>query len=214
MVTQPLGYTGVKVRPFVTTDFQGVASFDEPPAAGVNVAYRPNKDLTFSLTNWIGPGLVLGPGKALHPPYEGGAYGSSIANVLSNWQGPNLSANRGGTLYFVDANIVWRPADDLTLSAEYLLATTPTSGGTFGWSGAMLLANYDLTDHWSLFGRASYLDDHDWLVTGTFQDIYEVSGGVSYRFTDKIELRAEYRHDSSNAAGNLDTVSIDFTAGF
>src|SRR3989440_8201178 len=169
MVTQPLGDTGVKLRPFVSADFQGAWMFDQPPSAGLIAEYEPNKELRFSLTNWVGPGFVLYGGKPLRHPFPNEAYGYDGAAVVENWQGPNLVAERGGTLYFVDANATWRPRRDLTLALEYLLGRTGTSEGPWGWHGWMALIDYDLTDHTHLFARWSALDDSDWLITGIFQ---------------------------------------------
>jgi hypothetical protein len=215
MVTQPLGGTGVTLRPFVSADFQGEFNFDQSPSAGMTVEYRPNRDFDFAITQWVGPGVVLYGGEELRMPYKGGVYGEdSPTGVIGNWQGPHLVAERGGTLYFLDAKAIWHPYNDLTLSAEYLMGTSRTHLGRWGWAGMMGLANYDLTDHWSLFGRVSYLDDNNWLITGAFHRLYEFSGGIGYRFNDRLEVRGEYRHDYSNKLGDADTVSIHLTAGF
>ena len=214
MVTQPIGDTGITLRPLVSADFQGEYDFNQSPAAALQAEYRPNRQFNFSVTNWVGPGIVPSGGHALQYAYNDNGYGENAANLIANWQGPNINADRGGTLYFLNANAVWRPRNDLTLSAEYVMGTTGTRLGRVGWAGFMGLVNYDLTDHWALFGRVTYLDDNDGLLTGSNQRVYETSGGVSYAFTDKLEMRGEYRHDSSNINGNADTVSIHLTAGF
>ena len=91
MVTQPVGDTGVTLRPFMSADFQGAYNFDQPPAGGLMVEYQPKKELDLALTNWVGPGLVLDGGRPLRPPYPSGGYGYDGAAVVENWQGPNLS---------------------------------------------------------------------------------------------------------------------------
>jgi len=54
----------------------------------------------------------------------------------------------------------------------------------------MALATFDLTDPLDTFARYSYLDDSDWLITGEFQSVYEISGGVVLPVHATCELRA------------------------
>jgi Putative beta-barrel porin-2, OmpL-like. bbp2 len=58
MLTQPLGDTRITARPFVVTDFQGRSNLEGPPSPGLMLECRPTHDLTFALTNWIGPGVT------------------------------------------------------------------------------------------------------------------------------------------------------------
>ncbi len=213
MVTQPLGNTGITLRPFISADFQGVFDFDQSPSGGLNVEYRPNKDFDLAVTGWVGPGMMLYGGRSIRPPFNGDSYGSS-AGTIENWQGPNLEAERGGTLYFFEAKASWQVRRDLNLAGEYLIGSTSTSKGRWGWSGVMALATFDLTDRASLFARWSYLDDSNWLITGEFQRVQEVSGGIGYRITPKVEVRGEYRHDHSNVTGDTNSVSIHLAMGF
>ncbi len=230
MLAQPIGDTGVTLRPFVSLDFQGQPEVNQPPSGGLQVEYKPSPELRFSWTNWAGPGFVLEGGRPLRHPYPQGSYGSgneyggddddedegeSInANAIENWQGPNLYAQRAGTLYFTDANITWHPRDDLTLGTEFLLGTTGTDLGRWGWSGVMLTADFDVTDRLALFARYSYLDDADWLIYGRFEDLYEISAGAGYKITKNLEVRGEYRHDNGSQSGNSDSVSLHVTVGF
>jgi hypothetical protein len=118
---------------------------------------------------------------------------------------------RAGTLYFVDAKALWHPFPDVTLSGEILFGTTNSSKGTDGWYGWMTMAEFDVTDRLHLFSRFSYLDDPDWLITGFFQTRREVSCGFGYEMLDGVEIRGEYRRDFSNAADDVDTLSIHLT---
>lgn len=211
MITQPVGDSGLTLRPFITSDFQGAWYFDQPPSIGLKAQYQATENLRFSLTNLVGPGYVVWGGEPLRPPYPSGGYGASPGAAALNWQGPNLVAERKGTLYFLDLNTVWKPRPDLTVSAEYLLGTTGTSGRRTGWQGWMLLGDYDVTDRLHLFARWSNLDDKDWIITGIFQRRQEVSLGAGYWLIDGVEVRAEYRHDSSNATTDVDMVSFHIT---
>jgi hypothetical protein len=210
MVTQPIGDTGVKVRPFVTEDYQEQYYFNQSPYAGLSLEYQPTHELSFGVTGMAGPGFVLYGGRPIHPPYPRNSYGDGNS-VIANWQGPNLMAESGGTLYFVEVKATWQVRPDLRLSAEYLQENTGTSRGNWGWYGFLVQADYDLSDRWHCFARWSYLDDNDWLVTGVFQIAQEVSGGLGYEIIDGVEVRGEYRHDFSSAEAGVDSVSIHLT---
>lgn len=211
MLTQPIGESGFKLRPFIANQFEGHFNFNQPPSGGLQIQYSTQKEWSFSLTNWVGPGLV--PKDDDEGDDESDAY-NTVNVVTGNWLGPKMDAQRGGTLYFVDANATWMPRPDLTLAAEGLMGTTGTGDGRVGWAGALVFANFDITDHWRVFGRWSFLDDFSGLVTGTVQHRHELSGGFAYRIYQQIELRAEYRHDFSAAAGDLDSVSVHLSFGY
>ena len=210
MLTQPVGETGVKLRPFLTEDFQGQFYFNQPPYGGLNIGYQPTHELSLGLTGMIGPGIVLHDGRPIHSPYPRGDYGDSNSPI-ANWQGPNLVGGSGGTMCFVDAKAIWQVRPDLRFSTEFLEESTSTSHGSWGWFGFLVQADYDVNDRLHFFARWSYLDDADWLVTGVFQRAQEVSGGAGYLIADGLELRGEFRHDMSSATGNVDGVSIHLT---
>lgn len=211
MLTQPIGDSGWRLRPFLTADFQGGYDFDQPPAGGLVIEDRPNEDWRFALTNLVGPGFVLYGGRPLEEPYPRGAYGADPAAVISNWQGPNFVAERDGTLQFHEIKVEWQAQPDLKFSAECLLGITQASTGRWGWQGWMAQADYDVTDRLHLFGRFSYLDDADWLVTGNFMTAREASCGFGYELIDNVELRGEYRHDFNNISSDIDSLSIHLT---
>ncbi|HEY7118667.1 MAG TPA: outer membrane beta-barrel protein [Tepidisphaeraceae bacterium] len=229
MLTQPVGDTGLKVRGFLTNGFQGRFDFDQVPSGGITIEYRPHHDLRLALTNWVGPGFVKPyeeDEEEQEEEYEYGTYaeyGSSEYGeygeyaygrpAFANWQGPRFDAETGGTLYFLDAKAIWTPRADLTLAAEYLLGITSSSEGQFTWTGFMLLANYDITDRWRVFGRWSYLDDTDGVVTGTAQRLHELSAGLAYTLVRNVELRGEYRHDFSDKNDETDSVSVHLSFG-
>ena len=116
-------------------------------------------------------------------------------------------------LYFVDAKANWLATQALTIQSEGLLALDGPSGGTFGWGGLLLLANYDLTDRWRIFARWSFLDDNLGIVTGIAQHRHEISGGAAFELYRGLEL-GEYRHDFSDATGDLDAVSAHVTFAY
>ena len=210
MLTQPIGESGLKLRPFLTEDFQGQFYFNQSPYAGLNAQYQPTHELNFGVTGMVGPGFVLFSGRPIHSPYPRDAYGNDNSPI-GNWQGPNLDALSGGTMYLVELTANWQIRPDLRLSAECLQESTHGSTGSFGWFGFMTQADYDLTDRLHFFGRWSYLNDANWLVTGTTQRAQELSGGAGYRILDGLEVRGEYRHDLSNVTHGVDSVSVHLT---
>ena len=222
MLTQPLGDTGVLLRPFIVNGFEGRAEFNESPSAGVKIEYQPCHELRFAMTNWVGHGFVpkkesqsVVPASYGYIPTTQQRYAySGYEYDFGNWVGPSLEAERGGTLYFLDGTITWLPRPDLTLAAEGLFATGGSSAGRIAWGGALLLANFDITDRWRAFGRWSFLDDVDGLVTGVNGTRHELSGGVGFEVIRGLELRAEYRHDFSNVTTGLDSVSAHLTFGY
>ena len=183
MLTLPIGDTGIKLRPFLTEDFQGQFYFNQSPNAGMNLGYQPTHDLSFGVTGMTGPGFVLFGGRPIHSPYPRGDYGDDYSvSPVANWQGPNLFAESGGTMYFVEVKAAWQIRPDLRLSAEFLQEHTRTSSGSWGWYGFLAQADYDLTDRLHCFARWSYLDDHNWLVTGVFQRRKKRAEGSAMRF--------------------------------
>jgi hypothetical protein len=60
----------------------------------------------------------------------------------------------------------------------------------------------------------SYLDDTDGLTSPLKQCAQQASAGVSYRINTHAELRAEYRHDFSSAAEDINSVSVHLALGF
>jgi len=231
MLTQPLGETHVTLKPFVATGFEGLTDIRNAPAGGLMVQYRPKPELTLTLTNWVGPGYGESDwGNEEGAGSGGGGYGSGYGgygagggtyggaygglSAIENWLGPNLVSERGGVIYFVDGNVVWKPREDLTLAGEALSGTTRGAESATGWQGLLALASVDLTDQWRVFGRWSFLNDSSGIITGAAQRRHELSAGLACQMTHNLELRGEYRHDFSNPQGDSDTVSVHFSLGY
>jgi hypothetical protein len=205
MVTQPLGNTGLTLRPFIANNFEGDSNFDQSPSGGAILEYGPTQSLKIALTNWVGRGFVRGSADGYDP--EEYAY--------ENWYGPDIAyANLGGTFYMADAHITWQPTKALTLAAEGLLAMDGANADHPAWNGFLFLANYNITDKFRAVARFSYLNDPQWLVTGITQVAHEISGGVAYEIVPGAEIRGEYRHDQSNALGGTDAISIHLTFSY
>lgn len=212
MLTQPIGDTGLTVRPFVANGFAGKFDFDQPPSAGFTTEYRPRHELTFSVTNWVGRGFVRGEEEGGDDDEE---YASSAFKyAVWDWVGPRLGGRGSGTLYFVDAWVTWLPRPDLTLAAEGLLAMNGPAAGRPAWGGLLALANYDITDRWRVFGRWSFLNDAQGIVTGTATRLHELSAGVGFEVLSGLELRGEYRHDFNSNGADVDFVSAHLTFSY
>ncbi len=225
MLTEPIGSGDVKLRPFLTTNFDGDSEIKRPPLAGLLAEYRPNDNLRVAFTNLIGPGFKPEEDAAAEEQQYavGGEYSAETDSgeyaadhrtyVVWNWTGPHIHGEHDGTLYFADLSARWNPRADLTLGAEALIAMTGHAADHLGWYGFTALANYDINDRWRVFGRWSYLDDTEGLITGVDETSQEVSGGVGFQIFRGVELRAEYRHDFAHS-GDLDSVSAHLTFSF
>ena len=77
----------------------------------------------------------------------------------------------------------------------------------------MVLANFDVTDQWRVFGRWSYLNDAG-VITGTAQRRQELSAGVAYAITTHLEVRGEYRYDFSTTTGDESSFSLHVVFGY
>jgi hypothetical protein len=205
LITQPIGDSGLAIKPFIANDFEGHFNFDKSPAGGAIVEYGPTNALKLALTNWVGPGFRLDP----QEDYDDSEY------AYENWTGPDIdSSDRNGELYFADGRVTWRAIKGLTLAAEGLLAMQGPSANREAWNGFLFLANYDITDRFRAFARFSYLNDKMWLVTGVTQVAHEISGGLAYEILPGAELRGEVRHDGSNTLRNTDSFSIHLTFAY
>jgi hypothetical protein len=239
MLTQPVGQTNLTVRPFIATGFEGSLNFDHSPLGGLKLEYRPRRELSFTVTDCIGNGFVVdneyaqayrarsseygAPSSGEYGAPTSGEYGASSSGAyaysgydyaVSNWTGPNLQANHGGMLQFLDANVTWQARPDLLLAAEGLLSTDGPSAGRIAWGGLLILANYDITDRWRVFSRWSFLNDAQGIVTGLEGRYYELSAGIGYQVIRGMELRGEYRHDFISIGGDVDSVSVHLTFAF
>ncbi len=116
-----------------------------------------------------------------------------------------------------------KPIDELTLIAEYnygnesnvvllgngVFARHPITGATFpgnaSWQGAAGYIVWDPIDQLQLAFRVEVFDDPDGVRTA-FQEFgygpgatfWEVTPTISYRITDGLTWRTEYRHDESD----------------
>jgi hypothetical protein len=212
MATQPIGETGIELRPYLSADFQGGYEFNQSPSGGLTAQFKPNRTFEIAVTSWVGPGFVLNGGQYIHAPYDDDNYnGLSYADGVENWEGPNLTGESAGTLYLGEASFIVRPSSDWTVSAECLQGATSSRSGRWGWSGCMVQVDYQVIDPLHVFARWSLLDDSDSIITGTFHRGQEASCGFGYEFIEGLEGRVEYRHDFSNAASGLDSVSFHLT---
>ena len=242
MLTQPLGDTAVTLRPFVVNGFAGRFDFDQPPSAGLTVEYRPRRDLSFAVTNWVGPGFVhetYGPSggaasarPATNPTSTAPRPASTPASKRANTPAatptgtPPATATPSGTGGAEPGGRAGRHALLPGRAGSPGPRAGPDAGGgrfvghhrplagRVGWGGVLVLANYDLTDRWRVFARWSFLDDAEGFVTGTARCRHELSGGVGFQVVRGVELRGEYRHDFSDRTGDLDSVSAHLTFAF
>lgn len=230
MLTAPIGQTHITLRPFLVSGFDDDTSIPDHPSGGLMVEYRPSDKLTLNVTNWFGPGLawsLSGSGAGSGYTYgsssyarpnasygSSGSYASSVYELTDEWNSPDYSSNGEGSLYFFNVNATWKPAPGLTLQAEYLLGSGEVHSTLSYWDGIMLLANYNIDDHWHVFAQYSFLDDATGTTTWIKQRLQEVNGGFGYHFDSHWEFRTEYRHDFSDENPDIDSVWFNITFGY
>jgi hypothetical protein len=217
MLTAPIPDANLKLRGFVVTGFADEGALPGRPSWGAMAEYKPNDKFTLAATGWTGPGLVLAH-------YHGFGYGDTEQDehvqqyenyTLPNaWWRPEYEDARKGVLYFFDVHAAYQPRPDLTLIAEFLYGTMNVDYRANYWMGAMAMANFDIDDHLRTYGMWSWIDDSDWVVWPESQRRSEVSFGLSYHIDKYWEVRAEYRHDFSDAIDDMNSFSVHVSFGY
>ncbi len=104
--------------------------------------------------------------------------------------------------------------DKLTLIANYdygnqTLATLPSSNVAEAvWQGLAGYVNYKFNDKWQTSVRGEIFSDRNGYRTGVVQSWKELTLTLGYTPIKNLELRAETRHDFSNASSFVDSNGI------
>ncbi len=126
------------------------------------------------------------------------------ADVFSGYfnfmTGPEQDNNTSNQRTLVDIVATVKPAKPLSFILNVDDGTeknaVPTGDAT--WTGAALIAKYDLSDAHSIAVRGEYFDDKDGFRTGTVQKLNEVTLTWETRLSGGLVVRPEYRHDTSD----------------
>jgi Putative beta-barrel porin-2, OmpL-like. bbp2 len=112
-----------------------------------------------------------------------------------------------GMRTLIDVVGTWNATDALTLSLNYDWGRQEGAAGTgltvdnvdkAAWSGLAGYVNYQLNDQWRTSLRLEYFDDKDGYRSGIAQKWKEGTFTVGYSPTKPVELRLEFRYDSSD----------------
>ncbi len=129
----------------------------------------------------------------------------SLALVINGTYGANQFGHSNSYLGAVDPIVTYKPAfvPNVTLATEYLYASETgkfQNGHGATWQGLAQYIVYDL-NAFEFATRGEFFDDEDGNRTGVHQTLWEVTQTLTYKVPDVTGLmvRAEYRHDNSNA---------------
>jgi hypothetical protein len=180
---------------------------------GIRASYTFND--YFAATGGLNNGWDSGTGlNNGGPNYEGelalNNKDKSLAFVLNGIYGPNQIDHSNSYRGAIDPIVTWKPAfiPNVTLATEYLYgsdtkAPNPNTGllsHSATWQGVAQYIVYDW-NAWEFASRGEMFDDEDGSRTGTHQTLWELTQTITYKVPDVTGLlvRAEYRHDNSNA---------------
>ena len=143
----------------------------------------------------------------------GGTYGA---------EGAESSSKR--TL--IDAIVTLKPVDGLTLMLNYDWAEEEDAAfdGDANWDGLAGYISYDVTDVFSIGGRAEYFNDDDGVRLGAGElELWEGTVTARFKLTDALVASLELRHDESSdgelvfddfTEDTQDTVALELTGSF
>lgn len=171
--------------------------------------------------------------------------GDTLVATLSGYHGPEQAQVSSGTVITdsrsgenrdsIDLTVLTKiiPKVDLFLQANYGTESNVVDldGDTVvddraSWSGAGIQPIIHITDKFSLGARLEYFADSDGARVALGDDACYTNITVTpgYKVTDNIQVRAEYRHDSSNkkvwvndngtAKDSSDSAAVQFLVTF
>ncbi len=114
--------------------------------------------------------------------------------------GPEQDDDDGNLRHLINLNLS-TSVSKLQMVFDYVYGTeedVPGIGDST-WTGIAGVFRYPYTDRLSMNLRAEYFNDDEGSRTGTKQDMWEVTLTPEYIVNDNLVVRAEYRHDQSNA---------------
>ena len=184
--------------PFTHTGVRATYAVDDKLSlmAGVNNGWDDFKDTNRAKTLELG--FTYAPSKA----YSLGVQGYTGKERV----GGLTDTGAEGMRNLIDLVGIFNATEQLTFVVNYDYGSqgnaTLAAGnnGTAKWSGIAGYANYQINEQWRMSGRVEYLDDTDGYRTGVVQKWKEATFTVGYMPVKALELRAEIRADSSDAA--------------
>ena len=184
--------------PFTHTGVRATYAVDDKLSlmAGVNNGWDDFKDTNSAKTLELG--FTYAPSKAYSLGVQGYSGKERVGGLTDT--GPE------GTRNLIDLVGIFNATEQLTFVVNYDYGSqgnaTLAAGnnGTAKWSGIAGYANYQINEQWRMSGRVEYLDDTDGYRTGVVQKWKEATLTVGYMPVKALELRAEIRADSSDAA--------------
>jgi len=121
----------------------------------------------------------------------------TVSNAI--YLGPEKIDTTQGWRQFVDTVISVTPTDKTAFYINYDFGSDKRlDGGRNQFQGIAGAFRYQLSKKWALAPRAECYQDRDGFITGTAQNVKEVTCTLECRATDWALFRFEYRRDQSN----------------
>ena len=142
------------------------------------------------------------------------------------YAGPEKTATNKGWRQLYDTTLLLTPSDKANFYINYDYGEDKNVGvGKNVWSGIAGAAHFQMTSLWAFSPRIEWFSDHNGFETGTAQKMKEFTATLEYKAKEGVLVRAEYRHDWSDANvfdrgnqlanhKNQDTALIGFVAYF
>lgn len=144
---------------------------------------------------------------------------------LNFYTGPQNYNTQKGYRNLIDTTLLLTPTAKFNayINYDYGQNRSPASGSgsTFvpaasdHWSGIAFDTHEQMNTNNAVSVRYEYFDDNEGFMTGTAQDVQEVTGTYEYKWSQGLLTRLEYRHDWSDVAffhkGNTGMVNAQST---
>ena len=139
---------------------------------------------------------------------DGKSYGFTNAFTLNKkisifnniYVGPEKIGTTEGWREFVDTVVSVTPSDKTAFYLNYDYGTDRRAGavGRNQFQGLAGAFRYQFAKKWAFAPRLEWYQDRDGFITGTGQNLKEVTTTLEYKANDWALLRLEYRRDQSD----------------
>lgn len=125
--------------------------------------------------------------------------GSRVSWFNSYYAGPEKDGSNQGIRHFYDTVLTVTPRDTVSAYVNFDYGTEKVDmAGNHVWVGIAGAARFSLTRRIALSPRAEYYSDRDGFITGTPQNLKEVTMTAEYKWREGLLSRFEYRRDWSD----------------
>jgi putative OmpL-like beta-barrel porin-2 len=168
---------------------------------GVRVAYSPNAKATLgaSISNGWNNVVENNTGKtagfmAILKPT------AAVSWTLNYMVGPEQAADNSDLRHLFDTTIAYTASPKVSLMANYDYGKDTISGAGVKWQGVAGYLRYTPNAWFALVPRYEFIKDDDGFMTGTSQNVKELTLTAEFKHKDGVLMRVEYRGDMADKA--------------